>query len=168
MKQAVTIRHLFVSPGHNFFGHHGRPAGAHPSLDLPSVQCRAGLGLEGDRFFGYRPDYGGQVTFFDWAAYVGIREDLAVPGLRPDAFRRNVIIEGMPLRSLIGARFAVGGVEFEGMSEAKPCHWMDAAVAPGAEAWLKGRGGLRARILTDGLLRVGPAELRSADLLALS
>ena len=168
MKQAVILRHLFVSPGHNFFGHRGRPAGTHASLDVPSVRCWAGLGLEGDRFFGYRPDYGGQVTFFDWAAFVRIREELAVPALRPDAFRRNVVVEGVALRSLIGARFSLGGVEFEGMSEAKPCHWMDHAVAPGAEAWLKGRGGLRARILTDGILRVGPADFLSADLLALS
>jgi hypothetical protein len=34
---------------------------------------------------------------------------------------------------------------------------MDQAVGPGAEAWLKGRGGLRARILTDGDLAVGPS-----------
>jgi hypothetical protein len=30
---------------------------------------------------------------------------------------------------------------------------MDRAVAPGAEEFLRGRGGLRARILTDGVLR---------------
>ena len=33
--------------------------------------------------------------------------------------------------------------------------WMDEAIAPGAEALLQGRGGLRARILTSGTLRVG-------------
>jgi MOSC domain-containing protein YiiM len=41
------------------------------------------------------------------------------------------------------------------MAECKPCYWMDEAIAPGAEALLQGRGGLRARILTSGTLRVG-------------
>ena len=27
VKSVVTIRHIFISPGHNFFGHHGQPAG---------------------------------------------------------------------------------------------------------------------------------------------
>jgi len=39
------------------------------------------------------------------------------------------------------------------MEECKPCYWMDFAIGPGAEAWLQGRAGLRARILTDGVLR---------------
>src|SRR4029077_13783233 len=34
--------------------------------------------------------------------------------------------------------------------------WMDGAFAPGAQEFLKGRGGLRAKILTDGLLRSTP------------
>ena len=36
---------------------------------------------------------------------------------------------------------------------------MNHAVAPGAEEWLKGRGGLRARILTDGELALGAMDL---------
>jgi MOSC domain-containing protein YiiM len=53
------------------------------------------------------------------------------------------------------------------MSEAKPCYWMDTVVAPGAERWLRGQGGLRARVLTDGDLHRGPAELVAPGLLAL-
>jgi hypothetical protein len=36
---------------------------------------------------------------------------------------------------------------------------MNQAFAPGAEAALKNRGGLRAKILTDGLLRPDPCPL---------
>lgn len=167
VKSAVTIRHIFISPGHNFFGRHGLPAGEHAATDVPSVRCRAGQGLEGDRFFGYRPDYNGQVTFFAWETYDAAKREFAVPALTPDAFRRNVIVEGMHLHDLIGTRFSLAGIDFEGMGEAKPCHWMNAVVAPGAEAWLRGRGGLRARILTDGVLRHGKAELFAHGLLAL-
>lgn len=167
MKSTVVIHHLFVSPGHNFFGHFGRPPGEHSATDVAAVTCRAGLGLEGDRFFGYRPDYPGQVTFFAWETYEAVKRALAVPALAPDAFRRNVIVAGAHLNSLIGSRFTLGEVEFEGMSEAKPCAWMNIAVAPGAEQWLRGQGGLRARILTDGVLRRGVAPLYAHDLLAL-
>lgn len=168
MKSVVAIRHIFISPGHNFFGRHGQPAGEHPVVSMRAVACRAGWGLEGDRFYGYRPDYNGQVTFFAWEVWEAAKREFGVPMLRPDAFRRNVIVEGAHLNELIGARFTLGGIDFEGMGEAKPCYWMNGVVAPGAEEWLRGRGGLRARILTDGELRCGPADLFAHGLLALS
>ena len=167
MSSSVTLRHLFISPGHNFFGRHGQPAGEHAVIDHSAVRVRAGRGIEGDRFFGYRPDYNGQITFFAWEVFLAARGALDVPALRPDVFRRNVLIEGIHLPDLIGARFTLGGIEFEGMGEAKPCHWMNAVVAPGAEEWLRGRGGLRAKIRTDGELCCGAAELIVSDLLAL-
>jgi MOSC domain-containing protein YiiM len=61
---------------------------------------------------------------------------------------------------LIGAAFELQGVQFRGTTHCAPCHWMDTAFAPGAEKFLAGRGGLRARILTDGRLGVGDAQLR--------
>jgi MOSC domain-containing protein YiiM len=155
----VIVRHIFISTGHNFYGRHGQPPGQHPAIDVPVVRCRAGFGLEGDRFYGYRPDYKGQVTFFAWEAWVGAKHRFSLPELTPDVFRRNVITQGLDLNLLIGRRFTLGGVEFEGTGEARPCHWMNTAVAPGAEEWLMGSGGLRARILTDGELRVGRTEL---------
>ena len=167
MKSVVTIRHIFISPGHNFFGRYGQAAGEYPAIDVAAVQCRAGHGLEGDRFFGYRPDYKGQVTFFAWETYEAAKVQFSVPALRPDAFRRNVLIEGVHLNELIGARFTLGGIEFEGICESKPCAWMNTVVAPGAEEWLRGQGGLRAKILQDGELRRGPAELHAHGLLAL-
>lgn len=164
---AALIRHLFISPGHNFFGRHGLPAGNHGVADLPAVRCRAGWGLEGDRFYGYRPDYNGQVTFFAWETVVAARREFTVPSLRPEVFRRNVVTEGVALPDLIGMRFTLGGIEFEGVGEAKPCHWMNQVVAAGAETWLRGHGGLRAKILSDGELRCGPVELLAPELLAL-
>ena len=154
-----AIRHLFISPGHNFFGRPQAPAGTHATHDVASVRCRAGWGLEGDRFYGYRPDYKGQVTFFAWEALLAAREQFGLPALSPGVFRRNVIVEGIDLNALGGVRFTLGGVEFAGVGEARPCHWMNHAIAPGAEDWLRGRGGLRAKILTDGELRPGPIEL---------
>jgi MOSC domain-containing protein YiiM len=71
----------------------------------------------------------------------------------PSVFRRNVITGGMDLNELIGQEFQIQGVRFRGTEECRPCYWMDQAFAPGANEFLKGRGGLRAVILTDGRLR---------------
>jgi MOSC domain-containing protein YiiM len=49
----------------------------------------------------------------------------------------------------------VQGVRFLGTEESKPCYWMNQAFGEGAEAALQGHGGLRARILADGILRTG-------------
>ncbi len=157
--RSVTIRHLFVSPGHNYFGHHGGPAGEHPIREVAAVICRAGRGLEGDRFLEAAEGHIGQVTFFDWVIYTALRDEFKVPALSPGAMRRNVLVEGADLPMLIGRRFTLGGVEFEGTEESRPCDWMNSAVAPGAREWMKGRGGLRARILTDGELKTGAVEL---------
>ena len=48
------IEHLFVSPGHNYFGHHEQPPDTHPILAVDAIECVAGGGIRGDRFFGYR------------------------------------------------------------------------------------------------------------------
>jgi MOSC domain-containing protein YiiM len=154
-----VIRHIFLSEGHNFFGRFGQPAGEHPIRDVPLANCRAGWGLEGDRFYGYRPGYKGQVTFFAWETYEAAKREFRVPALLPEVFRRNVVVEGIDLNALIGRRFSLGGIEFEGTGEARPCHWMNSVVAPGAEDWLMGRGGLRTKVVTDGVLSAGPVEL---------
>jgi MOSC domain-containing protein YiiM len=45
-------------------------------------------------------------------------------------------------------------VRFAGVEECRPCYWMNLAFGDErTERWLKGRGGLRARVLTDGVLR---------------
>jgi MOSC domain-containing protein YiiM len=149
----LRVRHLYVSPGHNFFGHYGQPAGTHTIEERAEIRCVAGKGIEGDRFFGYKDDYKGQITFFAWEVYRDLCATLGVADRAPSVFRRNVIVEGVDLNRLIGVEFTLQGIRFAGTQECSPCEWMDQAFAPGAHAALKGRGGLRARILGDGVLR---------------
>lgn len=151
---SISIEHLYISPGHNFFGHHGQPAGKNPLEELAAIECVAGRGVRGDRFFDYKEDYKGQITFFASEVFEQVCQDLGVRGKTPGFTRRNVITRGQDLNLLIGKTFSVQGIDFEGVCECKPCYWMDQAIGPGAEAALRGRGGLRARILTNGLLRV--------------
>jgi MOSC domain-containing protein YiiM len=155
------IAHLYISAGHNFFGHHGHPPSEHAIKERDAVICVAGRGIEGDRFFDYKGDYKGQITFFAEEVYRELCAQLRVdPRERaPSVFRRNVITRGLDLVALYDIEFELQGVRFRGMGECKPCHWMDHAFGPGAEDALQGRGGLRAKIVIGGKLRVAAAGL---------
>ena len=74
------------------------------------------------------------------------------------SMRRNVLLEGVDLNTLIGREFELQGIRFSGSQEAAPCYWMDRTVGEGAEEFLARRGGLRARILSDGTLTAGRTE----------
>lgn len=150
----MKISAIYVSAGHNFFGRHGKPAGEHLTETVREVECIAGRGLRGDRFWDYKKDYAGQVSFFDEAVHRELLRELAPGACSPAAYRRNVLTRGVDLMALVGTEFEVQGVRFFGVGESKPCHWMEQAVGLGAELFLRGRGGLRAKILTDGVLRV--------------
>ena len=150
----LRVTGIFISPGHNFFRHHEKPAGTHPTISVKEIECVAGKGLFGDRFFDFKENYKGQVTFFSAEVFEDVCYKLGAGEKSPGVTRRNVVTRGVELNSLVGKRFILQGVEFEGVCECSPCHWMNKAIAHGAEAALHGRGGLRARILTDGKLRV--------------
>ncbi len=154
----ARILHLFVSLGHNFVGHFGREPGRNAIVELSEAACRAGQGLEGDRYFRADPGAKGQITFFAMEVHRRLVRDLGGTDRSPAAYRRNVVTLGLDLNALIGVEFMVQGVRFFGTEESRPCDWMERAVAPGARAALAGHGGLRARILTDGILRPGPAN----------
>jgi MOSC domain-containing protein YiiM len=150
----VKIRRLYISPGHNFFGHHGQPAGGHPTIEVGQIECVPGRGIKGDRFFDHKADYQGQITFFSGEIFDALCAELGLTGKSPAAARRNVVTEGIELNQLVNTEFEVQGIRFRGTVECTPCYWMDQAFAPGAENFLKTRGGLRAQILTPGILRV--------------
>lgn len=148
----MEIRHLFISPAHNFVGHYGGPAGTAATLDVPEIECVAGSGIRGDRYFDHKQDYKGQITFFEIETHRRLCEEFAVFDKGPGVYRRNVITEGQDLNELIGVEFEIQGVRFLGIEEAKPCAWMDEAFAPGALKALVGKGGLRAKILAGGMV----------------
>ena len=150
----IRIHHLFTSPGHNFVGHHGGPPGEHSVIETDHVECVAGRGIKGDRYFGFKEDYKGQITFFSQDVFDAMRRELNLPEAQPEATRRNVFVSGVDLATLIGREFEIEGLRFAGVEECRPCYWMNHAFRDRrAEHWLQGRGGLRARILTDGILR---------------
>jgi len=153
------VLHLYVSPGHNFFGRHGMPAGEHPMIEVDSVTCVAGRGLVGDRFFDYGPDYPGQVTFFAQEVFQALCDRLRVHDKGPGVLRRNIITRGIDLNALVGHDFTVGAVRCRGRRLCEPCMVLQRYASRPLLRPLVHRAGLRADILEDGLIRIGdPVE----------
>jgi MOSC domain-containing protein YiiM len=155
----MKVRQIFISEGHNYFGHHGRAPDDHPLVEVPQIECVAGRGIRGDRFYDYRDSYKGQITFFSLEVFEKLALHFGLMDKSPGAARRNVIMSGVELNELIGEEFSIQGVRLRGTAHCKPCYWMDQAIAPGAEEFLQGNGGLRAQILSDGVIAVGDAQL---------
>lgn len=162
----VEVVELLVSPVHRY---EGRPAdGPLPGGEAPElrdeVEVRAHLGIPGDRYFGHSAHRRAAVTFQSLEALESLAADLGapVPGLAQT--RRNVLLRGVDVDALAGRRFTLdagaGDVTFQGHRPARPCGWMNTVIADGAHRAMRGRGGIRAEPLADGVLRVGPALLR--------
>jgi MOSC domain-containing protein YiiM len=122
-------------------------------IEVPVIECAAGRGIHGDRYLDFKDNYKGQITFFSLDVFDELCTALGVHNCSPAAARRNVITRGIDLNGFIDKEFEIQGVRFYGTEESAPCYWMDRAFAPGAQVFLKGNGGLRAKILSDGKLR---------------
>lgn len=151
----ITIHHIFISPGHNYFGNSTETPLSHPTFDMQVVEAHAGMGLVGDRFYGWKPNQKGQITFFSYEVFESLLQKIPTIYHSPDGFRRNILVSGMNLPDLIGEEFEIGDVRFFGNSHCSPCRWMDNRFGNGALDFLHGRGGLRASILTDGDITKG-------------
>jgi hypothetical protein len=134
------------------------PAAGQPLEARPEVRAVPGRGLEGDRYFlgrGYyspRPSDGGrEVTLIETEALE------AGDGVKLTAAesRRNIATRGVPLNHLVGREFMVGEVRMRGTRLCEPCAYLEGLTRPGVLASLVHRGGLRAKILGEGIVRVG-------------
>ena len=69
--------------------------------------------------------------------------------------RRNVLVSGVNLLSLLGRRFAVGGVVLEATGVWDPCERMEGVLGGGGHGAVVGPGGICAQVIEPGLLAVG-------------
>ncbi|MBB6098982.1 MOSC domain-containing protein YiiM [Deinobacterium chartae] len=73
----------------------------------------------------------------------------------PDELRRNLVVSGINLLALKDRRFWVGEVLLEGTGACHPCSRMEEALGPGGYNAVRGHGGLTARVVRGGTLRLG-------------
>jgi MOSC domain-containing protein YiiM len=123
---------------------------------VQSVEALANEGLQGDRYSVARnrggADY--QVTLIELE---NIEAFSAATGLAltPGMPRRNIVTRGIRLNDLLGKRFRIGGALLEGMELCEPCTLFARNTYPQVLEFFPGKGGLRARIVEGGQVRVG-------------
>jgi len=132
-----------------------RPARGAPVREVDAVQAVAGGGLSGDRYAGGSGKRG--VTLIQ-AEHLPVIAALAGhAAVAPATLRRNLVVSGIAVSALNGQRFRVGPVLLEGTDSCDPCSRMEEALGAGGYNAMRGMGGLCARILEGGTLRLGDA-----------
>ena len=152
----MKLEKIYISADSNFWGRKLENVGTTPTESPKSVECHQGRGIVGDRYYDFKKEYGGQVSIMSEDALLQMSSEL---GHTADhsVFRRNLIVSGIDPLELVGKRFCIGEVEFEGSSDCTPCSWMDYAAGDGSYDWLykNQKGGLRAKVLNDGTINIG-------------
>lgn len=132
-----------------------RPAREAPIRAVDSAVAVTGIGLEGDRYTGGSGKRG--VTLIQAEHLPAIAALSGHAEVTPVTLRRNLVVSGIPLIALKGRRFRVGEVLLEGTAPCDPCSKMEVALGAGGYNALRGMGGLCARVITGGALKIGDA-----------
>ena len=137
-----------------------RPARDEPVEIVESAVAATGGGLEGDRYAGGSGKRG--VTLIQAEHLPVIAALSGHAEVAPAALRRNLVVSGIPLIALKGRRFRVGTALLEGTAPCDPCSKMEALLGPGGYNAMRGMGGLCARVIEGGEVRVGDAVAYAA------
>jgi MOSC domain-containing protein YiiM len=147
---------------------HVAPIGGAPMKSITNARVVAGRGLEGDRYFegvgtySNDPGSGREVSLIECEAIDALKRDYDIE-LGPALVRRNLVTRGVALNHLVGRQFVVGVVKLRGVRLCDPCAYLEKLSRPGTLRGLIHRGGLRAKIVTGGMIQVGDPILPVDD-----
>ncbi|MDX1517268.1 MAG: MOSC domain-containing protein [Woeseiaceae bacterium] len=96
-----------------------------------------------------------QVTLIQGEHLDAIASILGVDAVDPGALRRNIVVRGINLLSLKDKQFSVGAATLEYTGKCHPCSWMEQALGPGGYNAMRGHGGITARVVAGGTVRIG-------------
>lgn len=131
-----------------------RPAHREPVRVVTSVRAEAGRGLIGDRY-AESPGTKRQVTLIQAEHLPVIARLCGHDSIPPEWLRRNLVVSGINLLALRDRQFRVGTVLLEGTGLCQPCSRMEETLGSGGYNAMRGHGGITARVLESGELRVG-------------
>lgn len=130
-----------------------RPARGVPVVEVSEAVANAGAGLSGDRYPGGSGKRGATLIQAEHLSVIAALSGHAA--IAPATLRRNLVVSGIPVIAFKGRRFRIGDVVLEGTGACDPCSHMEAALGPGGYNAMRAMGGLCARIVSGGTLRLG-------------
>ncbi len=131
-----------------------RPARMAPVLSKASAILIAGRGIEGDHYDTKR-NGPRQVTLIAIEDLAATAAFLGIAEIAPELLRRNLVTRGINLLAVKDRRFRVGAALLEGSGECAPCGRMESTLGPGGYNAVRGHGGITARIVEGGEVRIG-------------
>jgi MOSC domain-containing protein YiiM len=136
-----------------------RPVRRGPVEVLEEGLLAAGDGLAGDH---YRSRTNGprQLTLIAAEDLAAIGSFLGRGPVEPELLRRNIVTRGINLGALKGRRARIGSAVIEPTGECHPCSLVEELLGPGGYNAVRGHGGITARVVEGGVVRVGDAILR--------
>src|SRR5215510_15585537 len=138
---------------------HIAPAAKAPMQSVERAEAIPGVGLEGDRYalkIGtfYKPQPEFELTLIEAEAIEAILREYKISMVSGEG-RRNIVTRDVPLNHLVGYEFTIGQVKIRGIRLCEPCSHLEAITSLPLIKGLRHRGGLRAQILTRGVIRTG-------------
>lgn len=135
-----------------------RPEPNQAILEKEQVLAVPGRGLQGDYYFSNtsnkKGDPGNELTLIESEVFRAIEVEHKI-SLSPGESRRNLVTEGVSLNDLVGKTFRIGEVTLKGIRLCEPCSHLAKLTQKEILPALVHRGGLRAQILTEGIIRIG-------------
>ena len=125
-----------------------------PLSSVEEVGVSVDGGLEGDHFksnFSKKR----QVTLIQKEHLDGVASMLGKDTISPSLTRRNLVISRINLFALRDRKFSIGEVVFEGTGYCHPCSRMEENLGPGGYNAMRGHGGLTAKVISQGTIRIG-------------
>lgn len=107
-------------------------------------------GLEGDH-----ASAGMRALTLIQAEHLPVVTALSGTEARPELLRRNIVVSGLNLGALKGARVRIGTAEIEITGPRHPCSRMEEALGPGGYNAVRGHGGWCAQVIRPGHLALG-------------
>jgi MOSC domain-containing protein YiiM len=144
------ITHIFIAPSRHA-----------EQIAVDFVQVKIGKGIVGDRFYGlkqkgiYR-----NLTLIESEVIEEFNRNFGL-SIDINTTRRNLVTNGIRLNELVGKTFKIGDISCRGIELCEPCGILARQLQPCSLskadiiATFTGKGGLRAEVLSDGVVRLG-------------
>ena len=139
---------------------HVAKTGSAPMESITNALVVAGRGIQGDRYhegigtYSNQPGSGREVTLIESESLEALKRDYGVD-IAPAQARRNIVTRAVALNHLVGREFIVGAARLRGTRLCDPCAHLESLSVRGVLRGLIHRGGLRADVVSGGMIRVG-------------